>query len=192
MKKLLQEKTVCREQLFTGRVFQVEVRQVMLSDGSQAEREIVLHAGGACIVPLDKQKNVHMICQYRSPFDQVMLEIPAGKLEPGEEPLACAARELAEETGYRAGRIVRLATVFPSPGYCSEILHIFLGTDLAPGVARPDQGEILDCRQYQLDLLLSMIDRGEICDAKTIIALLTLDRWLRSGQLADTGTEGDE
>lgn len=179
MNKHLREETIGREEAFAGRVFQVEVRQVQLSDGSNAGREIVLHNGGACIVPLDKDNNVHMVRQYRAPFDDIMLEIPAGKLEPGEDPLSCAARELAEETGFRSSNIEHLATIYPSPGYCSEILHIFLGTELTPGEAEPDEGEILTCDSYPLDSLLQMIDSGAIKDAKTVVALLALERRLK-------------
>lgn len=187
----LQEKTICREKTFSGRVFQVEVRQVELSDGSHAGREIVLHDGGACIVPMDVDNNIYMVSQYRAPFDRIMLEIPAGKLERGEAPLSCAVRELAEETGFQAQNVSHLATIFPSPGYCSEILHIYLGTGLIPGPASPDTGEILTCTKYRMEELLAQIDRGEICDAKTVVALLALDRKLKAAAASDPDT-GEE
>ncbi|MDD2442145.1 MAG: NUDIX hydrolase [Clostridiaceae bacterium] len=166
------------EQPFTGRVFNVEVHAVTVADGQTARREIVRHNGGACVLAIDGAGFVPMVTQYRKAFDRDMLEIPAGKLEPGEDPLDCARRELAEETGFCAGQIRHLATIYPSPGYCSETLHIYLATDLEAGPAHPDDGEFLHVKAYPLDDLLAMADRGEIHDAKTLVALLMADRKL--------------
>lgn len=168
------EKTVHCDQVFHGRVFDVEVQTVMLHDGHPARREIVRHNGGACVVAVDDLENVYLVRQFRKPYDDMLLEIPAGKLEPGEDPLDCARRELTEETGLRAEKIDWLATVYPSPGYCSETLTIFLATGLTQGDASPDEGEHLSCHAYPLSELLAMIDRGEIRDGKTIIGILRL------------------
>ncbi|NCC47610.1 MAG: NUDIX hydrolase [Clostridia bacterium] len=173
------ETTIDQDTIFNGRVFSVEVRQVRLSDGQQGRREIVRHHGGACTVALDQNGMVAMVRQFRSPFEELMLEIPAGKLEPGEDPAVCAERELKEETGLTADCLEPLAVMYPSPGYCSEILHIYLATGLHQGEAEPDPGELLHCERYRLADLLAMIDRGDIRDGKTVTALLTLDRRLR-------------
>ncbi|HBP39247.1 MAG TPA: ADP-ribose pyrophosphatase [Clostridiales bacterium] len=176
MNSLLTEKTLQTEKCFDGRVFQVEVLTVEMPDGRPARREIVRHGGGACVVALDENQRIYLVRQYRKPYDDVLLEIPAGKLETGEEPAACAARELAEETGLRAANMERLAVIYPSPGYCSETLSIYLATGLVQGESCLDDGENLHCQSYPLEEVLAMIDRGEIHDAKTLVALLTISR----------------
>jgi ADP-ribose pyrophosphatase len=170
------EKTLNVEYPFKGRVFNVEVQTVQMHDGRTARREIVRHGGGACILAVDDDLQVYMVKQFRKPYDVELLEIPAGKLEPGEEPIVCARRELQEETGFHAQKIEWLATIYPSPGYCSETLSIYLATGLTQGEASPDDGEHLVCKPYALADILAMLDRGEICDAKTQVALLTFSR----------------
>lgn len=172
------EETTQMDQHFDGRVFKVEVHQVRLPDGRMAMREIVRHNGGACIVAVDAQENVYLVRQFRKPYDAELLELPAGKLEIGEDPLACATRELMEETGLRADLIEWLATAYPSPGYCSETLSIYLATGLTYGENKLDDGEFLSVHPYPLDEALAMIDRGEIRDAKTQIGLLKARRVL--------------
>ncbi len=179
---MFSEKTVHSEKIFSGRVFEVEVLTVQLHDGRPARREIVRHNGGACVVAVDENRQVYLVRQFRKPYDEMMLEIPAGKLEIGEDPAECAKRELTEETGLTAAKIEWLTTIYPSPGYCSEVLTIYLATGLAQGAAAPDEGEHLICQRMPLDVLLQMIDRGEIRDAKTQVGLLALDRRLREGR----------
>lgn len=184
---LLDEKMIQSRQVFSGRVFSVEVQSVALANGEQSEREIVRHHGGACVVACDDQDQIWLVRQYRSPFAKVMLEVPAGKLEPGEDPAVCARRELQEETGLTARNFQLLSKIYPSPGYCSEILSIYLATGLTPGPSSPDPGEILHCEVHPLEDVLQMIDRGEICDAKTIVALLTLNRRLAESNKQTSG-----
>jgi ADP-ribose pyrophosphatase len=173
---LLTEETIAYDEVFSGRVFQVEVQTVKMPDGRPARREIVRHGGGACVLALDGSQGVHMVRQYRKAFDRELLEIPAGKLEAGEAPEACARRELTEETGLRAENLGLLATIYPSPGYCSEILYIYLATGLTAGEACLDDGEHLVSEILPLAEALAMVDRGELPDAKTQIALLALVR----------------
>jgi ADP-ribose pyrophosphatase len=173
---LLTENTITRKQVFDGSVFQVEVQTVEMPDRRTARREIIRHSGGACVLAVDERLSIHMVRQYRKAFDRELLEIPAGKLEPGEAPDACARRELAEETGLQAENLSLLSTIYPSPGYCSEILYIYLATGLIAGEARPDDGEHLIGETLPLFEALDMVDRGEIPDAKTQIALLALCR----------------
>ncbi|MDD2533623.1 MAG: NUDIX hydrolase [Eubacteriales bacterium] len=172
------EETTAMDQHFDGRVFKVEVHQVRLPDGKMAMREIVRHNGGACIVAVDDQENVYLVSQFRKPYEQELLELPAGKLEIGEDPLVCATRELMEETGLRAASMTWLATVYPSPGYCSETLSIYLATELTYGENNLDDGEFLSVHVYPLHEALAMIDRGEIRDAKTQVGLLRARRVL--------------
>ncbi len=180
---LFTEHTVSKETMFAGRVFQVELHSVVLPDGRHASREIVRHNGGACIVALDERQHVYLVRQFRKPYDMEMLELPAGKLELGEDPLVCARRELREETGLDADRITLLSTVYPSPGYCSETLSVYLATGLTVGQSQLDEGEFLDLHVYPLEQALDMIDSGEIRDAKTQIGLLKVARLLSQGQI---------
>lgn len=178
------EKTIDRKTIFEGRVFNVMLDTVELTDGSLSRRELVFHNGGACIVALDDQCRIYLVRQYRKPFEQVLLEVPAGKLDPDEAPQVCAARELTEETGWVAGTIVPLGKMYPTPGYCSEILHLYLGLDLDQGVAKPDEGEYLDVVAMPFQEALDMIDRDEIQDGKTQLAILKARQYLhRTGWL---------
>ncbi len=172
------EKILSQERHFQGRVFSADVLEVSLPDGSLGRREIVRHNGGAAIVPLDKDNNVYMVRQFRIPFEMVLLEIPAGKLEKDEDPELCASRELKEETGFLAEKIESLGSIFPSPGYCGEVLHLFLATGLTAGEMALDEGEFLTVEKIPLQRLLEKIDQGLIRDAKTVIALLKTARRL--------------
>ena len=191
MRFLYEERSEHIEQPFSGRVFNVEVHAVTLPDGRMSRREIVRHNGGACVLPLDKDLNVTLVRQYRKAFDREMLEIPAGKLEPGEDPLTCARRELAEETGLTARQFLLLTVFYPSPGYCSEVLSVYLATGLTKGKANPDEGEFLACQTYPLDTLLDLVDQGKIQDGKTLIALLmTSRRIMQEPDLLEAVREG--
>jgi len=180
MSSLFTEKTIDRKTIFEGRVFTVHLDTVELQDGKIARRELVRHNGGACIVALDDQNRTYLVHQFRKPFEQMLLEVPAGKLEIGEDPMACAARELTEETGWIANQIVSLGKMYPTPGYCGEILYLFLGLDLVQGVARLDEGEYLDVVEMPFSEALAMIDRGDLPDAKTQMALIKAQRYLEA------------
>ena len=170
------EKTVERKIAFEGRVFQVETKKVQLYDGSISNREVVLHNGGATIVALDDEKNVYLVRQFRSPFEKVILETPAGKLEKGEDPKACAIRELKEETGMQAETVTDLGKMYATPGYCAEIIHLYLAEGLSFGDGNPDDGEFLQLVKMPLKKAIEMIDSNEISDAKTMVALLKTAR----------------
>lgn len=174
---MFSEDTIDSKVHFQGRVFSVEEHKVRLHDGQQAKREIVRHSGGACIVPVDDDGFVYLVNQFRKPYDRMLIEIPAGKLEPGEDPLECARRELTEETGLTAQKIEWLSTVYPSPGYCDEILTIFIGTGLSQGDSNPDQGEFITVQKIFINDAIDMIDRGQIPDGKTQIGLLRAEKW---------------
>ncbi len=178
MKELKTEISSSQKESFQGRVFNVEEHQVLLEDGSQARREIVRHSGGACVLPLSSDLQVTMVRQYRKAVEEFLWEIPAGKLDLGEDPLACAQRELVEETGLTARNYHLLTVLYPSPGYCSEKLHIYLATGLVAGQARPDPGEFLTCRKQPLTDLLEQADKGLVRDSKTLTALLLTARLL--------------
>ncbi len=183
----MKEETLQKETRFDGRVFRVEEQRVRLPDGTTARREIVYHDGGAAVVALDEQQRVILVRQYRPAAGRTMLEIPAGRLEPGETPAACAQRELAEETGYRALAIHQLTSFYPTPGYCSERLHLFFTTQIQSGPSAPDAGEFVTTERVPLAVCLEDIDHGRIEDGKTIIGIL-----LAAARLSDDVRVGNE
>ena len=172
------EKTLKSDIIYEGRIMRVRSDTVELQDGSTAYREVVDHTGGVGVLAVTPEGAVPMVRQFRYPFMAETLEIPAGKLERGEEPIACAARELSEETGYTAGRLISLGTLLPSPGYCAEMLHIFLALDLTPGKAHLDEEEFLNVEHYPLKKLHEMTMSGELVDAKTVLAVLKAEIYL--------------
>lgn len=166
------EKCLQREELFRGRIIEVHRDRVSLPDGGQALREIVEHSGGVAVIPVDADGGVWCVRQFRYAFGEMMLEVPAGKLEPGESPLDCAVRELSEETGFTAESYTYLGALYPSPGYCKETLHLYLATGLRPGQAHLDPGEFLDVERHSLEELAALVLRNQLPDAKTAMAVL--------------------
>ena len=166
------EMTLASEEKYKGKILSVHRDTVRLSDGTEAVREVVEHSGGVGVLPVDDAGNVWLVRQFRYAFGQHLLEVPAGKLEPGEDPLHCAVRELSEETGFSAETYTDLGRLYPSPGYCHETLYIYMATGLTRGAAHLDKGEFLDVEQYTLEEVYSMALRGEIPDAKTAMAII--------------------
>ena len=172
------EKTVKSDVIYEGRIMRVRNDTVELQNGKTAYREVVDHTGGVGIIALTPEGTVPMVRQFRYPFMAETLEIPAGKLEAGEDPLECAVRELSEETGYSAGRMIPLGSLLPSPGYCAETLYIYLALDLTPGKAHLDEDEFLNVEYYPLKALHDMTMSGELLDAKTVLAVLKAEIYL--------------
>lgn len=166
------EKRIERKDIFDGHVFKVYLDKVEISDGSIRPREVVEHNGGVCVVALDEKKEIYMVRQYRYAAGTEMLEIPAGKLEKGEDPFKAAKRELSEETGCTAEKWTSLGVVYPTPGYCSERLYIYLAQELKTGEMHLDDGEILTVEKYPISQVVDMIMSGEITDAKTVVGVL--------------------
>ena len=166
------EKTIASEKLFDGRVIRVRRDTVELPNGSTSTREVVEHPGGVAIVPVDADGNVYMVRQYRYPLKRLCLELPAGKLEYGEDHRECGIRELSEETGMEAGNFEYLGVFCPSPGFCQELIHLYLATDLREGERHPDEDEFLEVEKYPLSELIQMIKEGKLQDGKTVIGLL--------------------
>ncbi|HEY8552865.1 MAG TPA: NUDIX hydrolase [Thermaerobacter sp.] len=164
------------ETVWTGRIFHLRRATVRLDDGREAEREWVDHPGSVVIAALTAGREVILVRQHRLPAGQALWELPAGRREPGEDPLAGARRELEEETGYRARTWRLLARCFASPGYTSEHKWIFLAQDLERGTRHPDPDEAIAVRAVPLAEALAMAERGEILDAKTLLGLLILER----------------
>jgi ADP-ribose pyrophosphatase len=163
-------KVIKSETVFHGKVFDVRVDEIEYNEtGNKNFRQVAVHPGGAVIVPVTDKGKIILITQYRYPQDEVVLELPAGKLEEGEDPLICAARELSEETGCNAKEIKKLGKIFTTPGFCSEVLHIYLAKGLISGNhAREEGEEDIKLIELTLDEIDNKIRSGEIVDAKTI------------------------
>ena len=169
----LQEKTTGSEKTYQGKVFYVTRDTAELEDGKEVQRDVVHHSGGVCVVPLTEKGTVLMVKQFRYPMQQVTLEIPAGKLEAGEDPADCGRRELREEAGRTCGKYTPLGKLFPTPAYDTEVIHMYLAQELsAPEAQDLDGGEFLDVTELPLEQAVQMVMDGEIPDAKTQIALL--------------------
>ena len=177
----LYEKTLKQNILLNGRVLKMHVDTVKLPNGKTSTREVVDHPGGVCILALDDQKQVLMVSQYRYPYEQVITELPAGKLERGEDPDLAAIRELREETGASAGRFERLGELYPSPGYCDEVIYLYLATGLHATAAHPDADEFLEVERRPLEDAVKGVMAGEFPDAKTQIGLLKAYQMLHKG-----------
>lgn len=168
----LTEKTLSSEKIFDGRILHVRRDTVLLPNGHQSTREVVDHPGGVCVLALDDQERVLVVSQFRYPYGEVLRELPAGKLEYGEDPAQAAIRELREETGAVAGTFQPLGELYPSPGYCGEIIRMYLARDLSFGDTDPDEDEFLGLERVPFSQLVEQVLSGEIKDAKTIAAVL--------------------
>lgn len=166
------EKTLRREEKFCGRIVSVHVDEVLLPNGRTASREVVEHCGGVAVLALDDKNNVLMVTQYRYVFGRNMLELPAGKLDPGEDPAAGALRELKEETGAVPGEFLPLGCILPSPGCYSEVLYLFFARNLRFEEQALDPDEFLNVERIPFEELLHRCITGEIEDAKTVTAVL--------------------
>jgi len=144
------EKTIHEETIFEGKIITLRKDRVLLPNGEEADREIVEHPGGVAIVALDEDENVYMVRQYRHPFKTILLEIPAGKLNYGEDPFTCGVRELEEETGLVAGQYDYLGAFMVSPGFCGEKIHIYLARELSKGTMHLDPDEFLEVEKRPL------------------------------------------
>lgn len=173
------EKTIDSQLIFEGKVIRVKKDTVLLPDGREAGREIVGHPGGVAVIAITDDKNVVMVRQYRVAAQQVLLEVPAGKLEYGEDPKECGVRELEEETGYKAENITHLGEYFATPGYCEEKINIYMATGLTKTSQNLDDGEFLEVCKMPLDKLYDMVINNEIYDMKTAVAVLKAKQILK-------------
>ena len=168
----LEEKTISSEQIYDGKVVKLFVDKAEVENGDIVKREVIKHPGGVCVVPLDEDENVIFVRQFRYPHGRVFLEIPAGKLEVGENHRECGLRELKEETGCGCDSFEYLGNLVPTPAYDSEIIHMYLARGLHSGEQKLDEDEFLETEKIPLKKAAEMILKNEIADAKTQIAIL--------------------
>ena len=183
------ETTISSEEVYHGVMIRLERDTVCLPNGNTAIREVMRHPGAAAVVPLTREGNVVLVRQFRYPFSRVMLEIPAGKLDPNEAPADCARRELKEETGFLAEELISLGVFFPSIAMLDEQIHLFLARGLTPSSANLDEDEFLHVEQRPLKDLVQQILRGEVPDGKTQTAILKAYYLLNDGIIPDKQTE---
>lgn len=163
---------------FQGRIINLRVDTVELENGATATREIVEHPGGVCVIGMDEENKVLMVRQFRAPFGRPLLEVPAGKLNYGEDHLECGKREFLEETGYEAEEYLYFGEIYPSVGFLTEKIHIYYAKGLVKKEQKLDEDEFLNVERYSLEELMDMVVANEIQDAKTVIAILRLHHYL--------------
>ena len=183
--KDLLETTVRKIYTFKGRIINVRNDDVQLSNGKIASREVVEHRGGVGILPVTDDNCILMVKQYRYAYEELLMEIPAGKLEPGEEPFHTGIRELHEETGMEATTYYDLGIDYPSPGYCNEKIHIYAATGLREIGQKLDDGEFLNVLKIPYDEALQMVYAGTLTDSKTVIAIMKYKAMKEAGTLKE-------
>jgi len=173
MMNRLEEKTIKIEEIFSGKVIKLQVEEVELPNGELAKREVIKHPGAVAVLALTDDKKIVMVEQYRKALEKNIVEIPAGKIERGEDPLDCAKRELEEETGYECKEIKKLISFYTSPGFADEIIHIYIATGLRKkeNAASPDEDEFLNLLEMTLEEAEKLIEEEKIHDAKTAYAV---------------------
>jgi ADP-ribose pyrophosphatase len=167
------EKTLSSQLIYEGRAVKLRVDTVEMPGGRKTTREIVEHGDCVAIVPIDADGNVILVSQFRKPVEKELLEIPAGGIEPGEDPVTTVRRELREEIGYLPRKVDRLGGFYSTPGYCTEYLYLYLATDLVPSPLQAEDTENIRLVRMPVSQVLSLITSGTICDAKSIAGLLT-------------------
>jgi len=173
-----EEKTVDRKQIYNGNIINVERLTVTLPNGKEATRDLVLHPGASVVIPIGNDGCIYMVRQYRKAIEKVSLELPAGKLDPGEDPEVCARRELKEETGLSAGIFKHLISIHTTPGFSNEVLHLYAAAELQEGDAHTDEDEFLTTEKVKIGDLINLILNHEITDAKTIIGIFLAEKIL--------------
>lgn len=169
------EETLESQPIYDGRILKLKRDTVRLENGSEASREVIIHSGGVCVAAIDDEENLLMVKQFRYPFCEELLELPAGKREAGEDPQICGIRELEEETGYQAETFEKIGELYPTPAYCTEIIHMYFATHLKLSKQHLDDDEFLTVVRIPFDQAVNMVITGEIKDAKTQIAILKLN-----------------
>lgn len=177
------EKMIERKTIFEGRIINVYNDTVVLPNGKHSTREVVEHHGGVCVAALTERNTLLFVRQFRYPYGKVLLELPAGKLEKGEEPLAAGLRELEEECGVVAETVIPMGEVYPTVAYCTEIIHLYLARGLKKTHQHLDEGEFLSVEEIELSKAVELVMNGEIADSKTVALVLKTARLLEEGKI---------
>lgn len=176
------EKTLSVNEIFNGKIISLHVDEIELPNGEKSIREIVEHSGGVCVAAMTDENELFFVRQYRYPYRRVLLELPAGKLEKGENPLEAGLRELEEECGVTADKVISMGTVYPTVAYCSEVIHLFAAKGLHKTHQHLDEDEFLDIERIKLEDAVAMVMNGEISDSKTTILVLKLDKLVKENK----------
>lgn len=174
----LEEKTLSSETIYEGVIFTVKKDSAELENGTVARRDIILHSGGVCVIPVTENNEIFMVKQYRYPFHEITCEVPAGKLNYGENHAECGRRELLEETGCTCSEYIYLGEMYPTPAYNSEITHMYLAKGLEYKKQNLDEDEFLDVVKIPLEKAIQMVMNNEIKDGKTQLVILKASRLL--------------
>lgn len=174
----MHEKIIHTARIYDGHLVKLDLHKIRLPDGKTGKREIVQHPGAVAIVPLDNENQVILVRQFRLAANAFVLEIPAGTLEPGEQPEACARRELQEEIGHDSANLESLGGIYTAPGYTTEFIHLFMATDLAESPLEGDTDEFIEVVRMPIEEALQRVDANEIVDSKTVVGLLRVARLL--------------
>ena len=179
---MAEEKTLSSQLIYEGRAIKLRVDIVKTSDGRDTTREIVEHSDCVAIIAIDADDNVLLVEQFRKPVEKTLLEVPAGGIDPGEEPMTTVCREMREETGYLPRKVEKLGGFYSAPGYCSEYLYLYLATDLVSAPLHAEDTEGIRLVRVPIAQIASLIISGSICDAKSIAGLLTFFDYRTSHQ----------
>ena len=178
----LKETTISQKTVYEGVIVNVRLDEIQLPDGRPGRRELIEHPGAVAVFAIDEQDRVVLVRQYRYAVGEPVLELPAGKLEPGEDPRDSALRELEEETGLQPKTVLPMGVAYSSPGILQETLHLYFAKDLVQADAHPDDGEFVEVLRIPYGELMDMVRRDEIKDGKTLAGILKAQRFLEKGQ----------
>lgn len=177
------EKTVEKNYVYKGRIINVRCDKAELHNGKPCTREVVEHNGGVCIAPITENNELIFVRQFRYPYMEMVLELPAGKLELGEDPFEAGKRELEEETGTVAENYYNLGKFYPTPGYCGEIIYLYAASGLRATAMNPDEDEFLEVEKISIDKAVDMVINGEIPDGKTQTLIMRVAEMMRRGMI---------
>jgi ADP-ribose pyrophosphatase len=180
---LAEEQTLSSRLIYDGRAVRLRVDTVRMPSGRETTREIVEHSDCVAVIAVDDKDNVLLVNQFRKPVEKELLEIPAGGIEPGEEPVDCVRREMREETGFLPRKVERLGGFYSTPGYCTEYLYLYLASDLVPSPLQAEDSESIRLVRMPLAQIPGLITSGSICDAKSIAGLLAFLEYRKSAKL---------
>lgn len=174
------ERTLSSRLIYTGQAVKLRIDTVQMPSGRETTREIVEHSDCVAVIAIDAEDNILLVRQFRKSVEKELLEIPAGGIDPGEDPVQCVRREMREETGYLPQNVERLGGFFSAPGYCTEYLHLYLATNLTPSQLYAEDTESISLVRVPISQIPGLVNSGSICDAKSIAGLLTFLKYRKA------------